>query len=91
MKSRETNASAKAAFGSRHRRSRPLGTPALDRVGVVDDSYTRFVFSYAASAQAAFEKECRDFHRHGGSDGLDDERHPAAPLRSSWECPVHEL
>ena len=82
--------SAKAACGSRHRGHAPLGTPALDRVGIaVDSGYTRFAFRYAASDEAAFEEECRNYHDLGGSDGLDNECHPAPPPGSAWRCPVH--
>jgi hypothetical protein len=69
--------SAKAACASRHRGALPLGAPALDHVGVgVDSSYTRFAYSYAPSSEAAFEKECRNYHDFGGSDGLDNEGPP---------------
>ncbi len=82
--------SAKAAYGSRPRRSRPSRTPAPGPVGVVvDGRYTHFQFSYALSARAAFEKECRNYHDFGGSYGLDNERHPAAPEGTSWGCPAH--
>jgi hypothetical protein len=81
--------SAKAACGSRHRGPLPLDAPALDHVGLgVDSSYTRFSFSYAPSAEAAFEKECRNYHEFGGSDGLDNDCHPAAPERVRCICPV---
>jgi len=81
---------ARAASGCR-RRGRPVGNPVLDRVGAaVDSSYTRFAFSYAPSAKAAFERECRDYHGLGASDGLDNERHPLPALGSSWECPLHD-
>jgi hypothetical protein len=81
--------SAKAAFASRRRHSIPLGTLALRPVGVVvDGRYTHFRFSYAASAQAAFEQECRNYHDFGGSYGLDNERHPVPPEGESWKCPM---
>jgi hypothetical protein len=83
--------SAKAACGYRHRGPLPLGVPALDRVGLaVDSSYTRFAFSYASSAEASFGKECHNYHDFGGSDGLDNECHPAPTPGSSWECPEHD-
>lgn len=82
--------SAKAAYGSRPRRSRPLGTPTLFPVGVVVESgYTHFRFSYAVSAKAAFEKECCNYHDFGGSQGLDNERHPTPSEGESWKCPEH--
>jgi hypothetical protein len=81
---------AKAAWGSRRRRYRPQGAPALDRVGIgVDSSYTSFAYSYASSAEAAFEKECRNYHDFGGSDGLDNEAHPASTPGGSGGCPEH--
>lgn len=81
---------AKAAYGSRPRHSRPLGNPALLPIGVVVDSrYTHFQFSYAVSAQAAFDKECCNYHDFGESCDLDNERHPAPPGGESWKCPEH--
>ena len=69
--------SSKAACGSRHRGPLPFDVPALARVGMnVDSSYTRFAFSYARSAEAAFEKECRNYQDFGGSEGLDNEGPP---------------
>jgi len=83
--------SAKAAWGSHHRWHFPHGAPALDRVGIaVDSSYTRFAYSYAHSAKAAFEKECRNYHDFGASHGLDNEVHPVPTLGSSAECLVHD-
>jgi hypothetical protein len=80
----------KAAYGRRRRRCLTLGTPALRPVGVVvDGRYTHFEFSYAASAQAAFEEECRSYHDFGGGYVLDNERHPAPAEGESWKCPVH--
>jgi hypothetical protein len=71
--------SSKAACGSRHRGPLPFGIPALARVGMnVDSSYTRFAFSYARSAEAAFEEECRNYRDFGGRDGLDNEHPPRA-------------
>ena len=71
--------STKAAYGYRNRGPSPLGVPAPDRVGIgVDSSYTSFAYSYARSAEAAFEKECRNYHDFGGSDGLDNEAYPVS-------------
>ena len=82
--------SAKAAWGSRPWGYHPQGAPALDRVGIgVDSSYTSFAYSYARSAEAAFEKECRNYHDFGGSDGLDNEAHPVSTPGDSGECPEH--
>jgi hypothetical protein len=40
---------------------------------------TRFAFSYAADATAAFEKECRNYDDFGGSNQLDNDGPPAEP------------
>ena len=78
--------------GSRRRGYLPQGAaPALDRVGIgVDSSYTRFAYSYAASAEAAFEKECRNYHDFGASHALDNQVHPVPTSGSSGDCLVHE-
>jgi hypothetical protein len=60
-----------------------LGTPALGCVGNAQSSYTRFAYSYAPSAEAAFEKECRNYRDFGGSGELDNEDPPASAPRSS--------
>jgi hypothetical protein len=74
--------SSKAACGSRHRGPFPLDDPALARTGMnVDSSYTRFAFSYASSAEAAFEEECRNYHDLGGYEGLDNESAPSSDAR----------
>jgi hypothetical protein len=83
--------SATAAWGSGPRGYLPPGAPALDRVGIgVDSSYTRFAYSYAPSAKAAFEQECRNYHEFGGSNGLDNEAHPVSTPGSSEECLAHD-
>lgn len=67
-----------------------LGTRALGRTAVgIDTSYTHFAFCYAPSAIAAFERECRDYHDLGGSENLDNHRHPEAPQGTPCACPVH--
>lgn len=69
--------SSKAGCGARHRGPLPFDVPALAGVGMnVDSSYTRFAFSYARSAAAAFEEECRNYQDFGGSAGLDNESVP---------------
>ncbi len=74
---------SKAAWGSRRSRLMPLGKPAFARLGLgLDSSYTRFAFSYAPSAEAAFEKECRNYQAFGGRGKLDNELPPARTLRS---------
>jgi hypothetical protein len=81
---------ASASWGFRSGGATPLGAPALQRVGpAVDSAYTRFAFSYATSAESAFEKECRNFHDFGGGGGLDSGGHPEARPGSGWACPVH--
>jgi hypothetical protein len=58
----------------------PLDAPMLGRVGsCADTSYTRFAYSYAPSAEAAFAKECRNFDDFGGSAGLDNRARPVPP------------
>jgi hypothetical protein len=59
-----------------------VDAPGLERVGAcVDSSYTHFAYSYAASAEAAFEKECRNYDAFGGSVGLDNSTRPVSPAR----------
>lgn len=50
--------------------------------------YKKFKYSYAASAKAAFEKECQNYHDFGGSNQLDNDVHPACPDGTNWRCPV---
>ena len=51
--------------------------------------YERFKFSYAASAQEAYEKECRNYHDFGGDRGkLRNTIHPAKPEGYNGNCPV---
>jgi hypothetical protein len=70
--------SARAPWAAHRRAEFPVDAPELGRVGAgVDSSYTRFAFSYAPSAAAAFEKQCRNYAEFGGSGGLDN---PAPPL-----------
>jgi len=61
-----------AAWATRRVGSTPLDAPALGRVGSgADTAYTRFAFSYAPSAEAAFAEECRNYDDFGGCGGLD--------------------
>jgi hypothetical protein len=79
---------AKAAWASRPRGLMPLDAPASGRVGIdVDSSYTRFAYSYAPSAEAAFEKECRNYDDFGGSGQLDNEG-PPAPMELHDQPPA---
>ena len=67
-----------------------LGTRALGHIAVGPASgYTHFAFCYADSAIAAFERQCRSYHALGGSECLDNRRHPQPPPDSPWACPVH--
>lgn len=50
-----------------------------------------FMYSYAASPKAAFEKECKNFHDFGGKDKLENETHPARPDKTDWKCPVCDV
>ncbi len=74
---------SKAAWACRRSGRMPLNAPALGRVGFdVDSSYTHFAYSYAPSAKAAFEKECRNYADFGGSNELDNEAYPVRMARS---------
>lgn len=55
----------------------PLGRPSLGRVASGESSYTRFAYSYAPSAEAAFQKESRNYDDFGGSGELDNESAPS--------------
>jgi hypothetical protein len=80
----------KAAWASRLSGLLPLDAPAPGRVGVaVDSRYTRFAYSYALSAQAAFEKESRNYGDFGGSGELDNEAPPVRTPRNSGDYRTH--
>lgn len=49
--------------------------------------YRAFVFHYAPSPRAAFDKECEDFHDLGGTERLDNVGHPTRPATTDWLCP----
>jgi hypothetical protein len=71
--------STRAPRGAQRRGAFPVAAPAQGHVGAgVDSSYTRFAYSYAASAAAAFEKECRNYDDFGGSGGLDNAARPVS-------------
>ena len=74
---RHTSA-AKASWGVRRRGPLPLGAPASARVENAESSYTHFAYSYARSAEEAYEKECRNYDSFGGSHGLDNETQPVS-------------
>lgn len=50
--------------------------------------YSHFMFSYATSPKAAFEKECQNFHDFGGEAALANDMHPDRPNGANWKCPV---
>jgi hypothetical protein len=80
---------SKATWARGRRGLMPWGAPALGRVGVaVESSYTRFAYSYAASPETAFARECRNYDDFGGSGGLDNDAHPVRTPQSSAECPA---
>lgn len=54
----------------------------------VGQKYECFMYSYASSAMAAFEKECRDYHAFEGSGTLENEAHPERPSGTDSTCPV---
>jgi hypothetical protein len=74
---------AKASWQARRRSSFPLTVPALGAVGNADTRYTRFAYSYAPSAEAAYERECRDYDDFGGSRALDNEAPPTRARHSA--------
>jgi len=69
---------ARAPWEVRRRGRLPVFAPSLARVGTGESSYTRFAYSYAASADAAFDKECRNYDDFGGRAALDNLARPAA-------------
>lgn len=54
----------------------------------VGEGFQRFMFSYATSPKAAFEKECRNFHDFGCNNKLHNKIHSDRPDNSGWKCPV---
>ena len=78
--------SGRAAWGVRRCGPLPLDVATQGRVGVdVDDSYTRFAYSYASSADAAFAKEWRNYDDFGGCDSLDNAVPPSRRQRALEE------
>ena len=70
--------SSRAAWSVHQRGRLPLNVATQSRVGVeVDSSYTRFAYSYAATPDAAFAKQCRNYADFGGSGELDNASRPA--------------
>jgi hypothetical protein len=70
---------ARAPWAAGRRSAFPVDAPRAGRVEAeADSSYTRFAFSYASSAAAAFEQECRNYDDFGGCAGLDNHSPPVA-------------
>lgn len=83
---------ARAAWSVARGAVLPLDVPTQGRVGNgVDSSYTHFAYSYASSAEAAFEKECRNYDEFGGSDGLDNTAPPYRRRIALWERAEHGI
>jgi hypothetical protein len=72
--------SGRASWGVHRRGGSPLCGPALAAVAVSDTGYTRFAYSYAPSAEAAYAKECRNFDTFGGRLRLDNTVDPIPPV-----------
>ena len=53
--------------------------------------YPEFKADYATSPEAAFEKECHNYHDFGEVAKLDNKSHPDRPNGSGWECPVCDI
>lgn len=79
--------SSRAAWGVHRRGLLPLDVAAQGHVGIaVDSSYTRFAYSYAPSAEAAFAKEWRNYDDFGGSDALDNTVPPSLRGAGPGQC-----
>ena len=57
----------------------------------LSESYKSFMFSYATSPKAAFEKECHNYHDFGGSQSLHNKIHPDRPAGTGWKCPCCKI
>lgn len=52
------------------------------------EGYRYFRFCYQPSRKAAYEQECRDYHKYGGDKGhLDNQIHPDSPTFMNYKCP----
>jgi hypothetical protein len=70
----------RAAWRATLREGSTQTAPRLLRVGLgIESGYTHFAYSYARSAEEAFEKECRNYQEFGGRRALDNESAPAPP------------
>jgi len=68
--------SGRAAWAAQARGPLSLDVAARGIGAHEESSYTRFAYSYAPSAAAAFAKEWRNYEDFGGSDGLDNATTP---------------
>ncbi len=69
--------------------SRGVGKPGLfNRMLGGKPVANAFKFSYASNAQAAYEKQCRNYHAFGEDRSLENTSHPAAPQGSGFTCPM---
>jgi hypothetical protein len=69
--------------------ARGIGRPGMmTRLFGSKPAANAFKFSYATSAQAAYEKQCRNFHNFGETRSLENPGHPAPPAGSGLKCPV---
>jgi hypothetical protein len=76
---RRYTSAAQAAWDVHQSRSSRGAAPSLGPVGAaMDSSYTRFAYSYAPSAEAAFEKECQNYDDFGACGGLDNTARPVS-------------
>ncbi|MCX7835841.1 MAG: hypothetical protein N2450_07210 [bacterium] len=50
--------------------------------------YTRFTFALADTIRQAYERMCKDYHKFRGNGYLDTLKHPYAPHKHDYPCPV---
>jgi hypothetical protein len=74
---REHGAQLKASWNVRRRGRFPVAGPAFGTVSSADSPYAQFAYSYAPSADAAYEEEWRNYDDFGGSYRLDNEAPPS--------------
>jgi len=55
------------------------------------EEYKKVKYSYAASPEEAFEKECTNYHEFGENKKLDNKMHPARPDGTAWKCPICDI
>jgi len=60
----------------------------IDRLMGAEPGETHFKFSFARTADAAFEKHCRHFHNFNKNGQLRNTRHPRPPDDDPRKCPV---